>query len=300
MNTWNILYRGSLSSCNYSCDYCPFAKTTNTRAELRKDEQELQRFVGWVQTQPQRIGILITPWGEGLIHSCYRQAMVALSHLPQVYRISIQTNLSASLDDLKSANRNTLALWTTFHPSQISMARFVERCRELDQASIRYSVGVVGLRDHFDAINELRNLLRPEVYLWINACKRDPNYYQPGEINRLLEVDPYFHWNLQRYPSAGKPCRAGETSFTVDGSGDVRRCHFVDGVIGNIYEPGFAECLKPRLCSAAVCGCHIGYVHRPELNMEELYGESLLDRIPAQWPEISPGFVRPAPLLSVP
>ena len=61
MNTWNILYRGSLSSCNYACDYCPFAKTANTSAELKKDERELERFVGWAETQRTRSGILITP-----------------------------------------------------------------------------------------------------------------------------------------------------------------------------------------------------------------------------------------------
>ena len=34
---WSIYYRGSLSSCNYACGYCPFAKTRNTRSELARD-----------------------------------------------------------------------------------------------------------------------------------------------------------------------------------------------------------------------------------------------------------------------
>ena len=285
MNTWNILYRGSLSSCNYECGYCPFAKTSNTRAELRQDELELERFAAWVSAQSQRMGILITPWGEALVHSYYRRAMSALSHAPNVYRISIQTNLSGPVDDLAGANRETLALWTTFHPSQVSLARFGARCRELDAAEIRYSVGVVGLREHFDAIEELRLALRPEVYLWINAFKREADYYRPDEIDRLLAVDPYFHFNLHRYPSAGKPCAAGETTFTVDGQGDARRCHFIPDLLGNIYEPNFSDCLKPRPCSAATCGCHIGYVHRPALQLGELYGDGLLERVPANWPE---------------
>jgi hypothetical protein len=212
--------------------------------------------------------------------------MSALSHLPHVYRIAIQTNLSGPLDDLADANRDTLALWTTFHPTQITLDRFVARCRQLDELGIRYSVGVVGLREHFDAIAELRQALRPEVYLWVNAFKRTANYYQPGEIDRLHAVDPYFHWNLHRYPSAGKPCAAGETTFTVDGNGDVRRCHFLEETLGNIYEAGPAEYLKPRLCAAATCGCHIGYIHRPALKLDELYGTGLLERIPSQWPRV--------------
>ena len=166
--------------------------------------------------------------------------------------------------------------------------------RELDLARIRYSVGVVGLREHFAAIEELRAALRPETYLWINAYKRDPNYYDPREIDRLLGIDPYFHWNLPAYSSRGKPCSAGDTSFAVDGDGNVRRCHFIETTIGNIYDPGFPGCLEPRPCSAATCSCHIGYIHRPELNLIELYRDGLLERIPADWPSAAPAFTRRA------
>jgi MoaA/NifB/PqqE/SkfB family radical SAM enzyme len=286
MNTWNILYRGSLSSCNYECGYCPFAKTTNTRAELLQDERELERFVAWAAGQQRRIGILITPWGEALVHQYYRRAMTTLSHLPHIYRVAVQTNLSVPINDFTAANRDTLALWTTFHPSQTTLLRFVARCRELDAAGIRYSVGVVGLREHFDAIEELRQALRPEVYLWVNASKRQPDYYQAEEVARLQKIDPYFHWNLYRYASGGKSCTAGETSFTVDGDGQVRRCHFIEAVIGNIYTAGFPDCLSPRLCSNATCGCHIGYVHRPELGLNGLFAHGLLERIPMHWPKV--------------
>ena len=82
MTPFRILYRGSLSSCNYSCSYCPFAKTSNTREELRHDAQEVERFVEWVESTERPIGILFTPWGEAIVHSHYRQAMIRLSHVP--------------------------------------------------------------------------------------------------------------------------------------------------------------------------------------------------------------------------
>ncbi len=128
-----------------------------------------------------------------------------------------------------------------------------------------------------------------------SAFKRDPDYYRTGEIERLLAVDPYFHWNLPHYPSAGQPCHAGETTFTVDGCGNMRRCHFLDEIIGNIYEPNFADGLKTRLCTAASCGCHIGYIHRPELKQDELYGVGLLERIPSGWPAVTADFAKPSP-----
>jgi len=79
-------------------------------------------------------------------------------------------------------------------------------------------------------------------------------------------------------------------SFTLDEFGDVRRCHFISQTIGNIYEPDFGSCFNPRNCTAAVCDCHIGYVHRPALKLEGLCGQGLLERIPSGRPEVSPRF----------
>src|SRR5439155_13329710 len=46
--TLSLLYRGPLSSCNYDCGYCPFAKRRETAAELARDRTALGRFVDWV------------------------------------------------------------------------------------------------------------------------------------------------------------------------------------------------------------------------------------------------------------
>ena len=280
--TWNIYYRGSLSSCNYSCHYCPFAKTRNSRAQLRQDQQQLEQFTDWAQ-RPQRLGVLITPWGEALGHGYYRRALVRLSHCENVYRVALQTNLSAPLSELAEAS-SKLALWTTYHPSQTTLKRFAHRCRQLEGLNIRHSVGVVGLREHFADIAQLRQLLPSLTYLWINAYKREPNYYTAGEVQYLKRIDPYFAYNLPRYPSLNSACRAGHTSFAVDGQGDMRRCHFVGEVLGNIYQPDFSQKLRPRLCPNQTCGCHIGYIHRPQLRLESLYGEGLLERIPLGLP----------------
>ena len=66
---------------------------------------------------------------------------------------------------------------------------------------------------------------------------------------------------------------------SVDGSGDMRRCHFVRSVIGNIYEPNWRQALQPRACPNANCICHIGYIHLPRLNQPAIYGDGLLARI---------------------
>lgn len=280
MSSWSILYRGPLSSCNYSCTYCPFAKTKNTRAELADDAARLERFVDWVGTRPESIGILFTPWGEGLIRKSYQKAMTQLSHLPQVRRVSIQTNLSGSLGWMEQVNKDSFALWTTFHPSQISIANFVARCEELEAMNIRYSVGFVALKEDLPYLEELRALLPSHRYLWANAYKRIENYYTPEEMARIEQIDPLFGYNNQYHESLGQACQAGNTAFTVDGEGDVRRCHFIGEVLGNIYDQDIATTLHPRPCSNASCGCYIGYVHLDRLKLYDTYQQGILERIP--------------------
>lgn len=286
MSITHILYRGSLSSCNYACEYCPFAKTTNTREELDLDRDQLHRFVDWLAACNQTVGVMITPWGEAIIHRYYREAMIRLSWMDHVQRIAIQTNLSGYLDDLARARADRLAIWATFHPGETDMARFVQRCTTLQQLKIRFSVGVVGFQKHFGDIAELRASLPADVYLWVNVPKSSGVDYTDEDIRFLQSVDPYFQWNARRWPSRGKPCLTGLTSFTVDGNGDARRCHFVDEVIGNIYRSNIWPVLTPRSCPNETCGCHIGYVHREDFGLDQLYGSNILERIPLRWPAI--------------
>ncbi len=90
-----ILYRGPLASCDYDCPYCPFAKRRDSPERLRADRAAPERFTAWAAERTgDWLSVLFTPWGEGLVRSWYRRALIELSHLPQVQRVAIQTNLS--------------------------------------------------------------------------------------------------------------------------------------------------------------------------------------------------------------
>lgn len=289
MKPLSILYRGSLVSCNYGCPYCPFAKRRESPEEHAADARALARFVEWVATQrTRRVSVLFTPWGEALIHGRYQRAFILLSHMPHVEKVSIQTNLSGRLEWVEHCNKKKIALWTTFHPGEVTLQRFLSQCRELDQRSVRYSVGVVGLKEHLGPLEALRAALPREVYVWVNAYKRLPDYYTPAELKRLTEIDPFFLANTHYYPSQGRDCRAGYTVISVYGDGTAQRCHFIKEPIGNIYEAGFLESLHRRPCTKETCHCHIGYVHMDDLNLYTTFGAGILERIPEGWPFTSP------------
>ncbi len=276
-----ILYRGPLSSCNYDCHYCPFAKHHETAAELRVDRQALERFAGWcVEHDDIRLQVFFTPWGEALTRRWYRETITSLSRQRHVQKIAIQTNLSCDTDWLAQCELERVGLWCTWHPDQTSLERFVGQCARLDELGVRYSVGVVGLREHWEATQSLRQALSNRVYLWVNAYKDEPNYYDDRQIEQWRSVDPLFETNLRSHRSLGRPCRTGNTVVSVDGEGTVRRCHFIRDPIGNLYDDSFLESLRPRDCTNDRCGCHIGYVHLEELRLDRVYGDGLLERIP--------------------
>ena len=78
----SVLYRGPLTSCNYGCTYCPFAKRTESAARLAHDQAALRRFVDWLCQQTEhRWRILVTPWGEALVRAWYRDTLTQLTHV---------------------------------------------------------------------------------------------------------------------------------------------------------------------------------------------------------------------------
>jgi hypothetical protein len=290
-----ILYRGPLSSCNYDCPYCPFAKRASPPEELAADRAALARFCAFVETTSDRaLEILFTPWGEALVRPWYREAMIALSRLPHVGRVAAQTNLSCGTGWIERANKQSFALWVTYHPGEVAYPRFVAKCRSLARRGVRFSVGLVGLREHLAQARRLRADLPPETYVWVNAYKRGgPGYYTGADLAAFTSVDPLFPFNAVRHESRGMECATGETVLSVDGDGRVRRCHFVPDVLGNLYDDDLDTMLRPRPCPAATCGCHIGHVHLARLGLERVFEGGVLERIPRSLPVLSP--VVPSP-----
>ena len=211
-----ILYRGPLASCDDDCPYCPFAKRRDSPAQLAADRAALERFAAWASAQrDDRLSLLFTPWGEGLVRSWYRRTLAELSRLPHIRRVAIQTNLSCRTDWLDAADLDTLALWCTFHPGQTPYDRFLAKCRGLATRGVRHSVGVVGLPEHLEDARRLRADLPSHVYLWVNAA--EGHTYTDAEADRWTDLDPLFPYSRHPHRSAGLPCASMETPMIRPG-----------------------------------------------------------------------------------
>jgi hypothetical protein len=290
----DILYRGPLASCNYGCAYCPFAKRRDSRDALATDRAAWDRFVERVAgLTDDRVGVLVTPWGEALIRRWYQDGLARLSRLPHVTRVVAQTNLSCDLGWIAAADPARLALWCTYHPEWVALDAFVAQTRRLDAAGVRYSVGVVGQPAYAEAARALRAALPSETYVWINAVKAVA--YRDEDVAAWSAIDPLFAINLRRWPSRGAACGAGARAIAVDGEGTMRRCHFIADPIGNFYADDWRAALVPRACTNTDCHCHIGYVHLDYLELDKVFASGLLERVPV--PEARAGLGLRLPLV---
>src|SRR5262249_44859231 len=157
---------------------------TESAAELSNDRAALERFVGWIGANADfPMGILFTPWGEALVRPWYQDALVRLTRLPHVQRAAAQTNGRWPLRWLELADLDRLALWLTYHPTEITRAAFLERCRELRSLGVRFSVGMVAIRDRLDEARRLRDELPADTYFWLNAYKDGGAGYTVDEIH---------------------------------------------------------------------------------------------------------------------
>lgn len=277
----SLLYRGPVTSCDFDCSYCPFAHAADPSEVIAADRIGVERVVSWAENHPEaELGIFFTPRGEALLHAHYRDAIVRLSRCTSVRRVVVQTNLSVDLEWLGLAHGPRVALWCSYHPDAISRERFLHQRVVLAGLGIRHSVGMVGLREHLDEIEVMRRALPESVYLWVNAYRRGTGYTTPLERARIEAVDPLFRYSMERQPSLGRACATGEGVVSVDHLGAVRRCHFVDALIGNLEDPDLVQRLVPRPCPNEQCRCHIGYVHLNSLRLGEAFGDGVLERVP--------------------
>lgn len=282
--SYTFYYRNYLKSCNYSCEYCPFAKAPASEKMLVQDQHYLQKFVSYIADSPQKYKLFFAPRGEALLYEYYQQALLALSKQDNTEEIVIQTNLSSSLEWLSDVDSSKLILWTTYHPSQVESQRFFNQVRKLQSYPIRFTIGVVGVKENFTQIKEMHQLLdqlgEKRPYLWINAYKDKRNYYSREDIQYLTQYDRLFESNLKNYKCTGIACKTGEEVFFVEWNGNLHRCWQDKLKLGNLYTNSLDEIAASSNCNKNICSCFIGYSHIKSLHLEQVYANSLLGRIP--------------------
>lgn len=273
-----------MKSCNYTCEYCPFAKAAASEKMVARDREYLQKFIEFIAGCNQKCNLFFAPRGEALLYDYYQKALLTLTKFENTGEIVIQTNLSGSLEWLANADSSKLILWTTYHPSQVESKRFFDQVKKLVSYNVRFTVGTVGVKENFPEIKEIDHLLtqlgKQKPYLWINAYKDKRNYYSEEETQYLSQWDRLFLSNLKDYKCRDIACRTGEDVFFIEWNGNIHRCWQDKRIIGNLYTDDLRAMDAQGNCKKKICGCFIGYSNIKSLKLDQVYKSSLLGRIP--------------------
>ncbi len=231
MSRQTICYRGSLKSCNYSCSYCPFSKRKASAKEMERDQSQWMEFcrrLGQYAGKRNIGALLVTPYGEAMIHGWYWKGLAAISRLTEIQAVGAQTNLSFPYETFLEAFqrdggiKGKLRLWATFHPEMISAERFAEKVRQVWETGVSIGAGAVGVPENLPVLKALREALPQEVYLWINRMDGLKRPYSQEELQQLTAIDPWF---LQECAVRIADCRQCQGRMFVEGNGAVGICN---------------------------------------------------------------------------
>lgn len=306
MHKRNIIYRGSLKSCNYSCSYCPFAKHRALTAEMERDRQNFVKFCDSIEKRAQAFSIgavFVTPYGEASIHRWYWEGLSRLAELSEIDRVGMQTNLSFSVEEcltvfdtfrrndfdtsLSQKNRMSpdfdkrekLCIWATFHPEMTTVDEFAAKCHRLIQNHVQVCAGAVGVPGNIQILRELREKLSPAVYLWINKMDGLKRNYRQDEINSFAEIDPFFEFELNNPETDPQMC--ADRCF-VEADGKVRSCNISKARKINWYESNEEEIFTP-ICGGKRCTCYLAYGGRGDFALKDIFGDYPIYRIPKKY-----------------
>ncbi|MDR2869015.1 MAG: STM4011 family radical SAM protein [Deferribacteraceae bacterium] len=306
-----IYYRGFLKSCNFACDYCPFAKKACTSKELAKDKAALLRFYETIAEMANIETIFIIPYGEAMIHPYYHEILVKISKLPHIKHVSIQSNLSWPVEqvlqtfDAMQADISKIHFWLTYHlaakpvigetwsnDTTRSVVTFLQKCLALHEHGLRFCVGSVAksgdildnqfgeppLNVNIAALGWLKNRLPADTYFWLNALEGANVQYSDEEIAAFTELDPLFPLELNNIKADSGLCDAGEKSIFVKANGDIYPCILSKQALGNLYENTFE---KLTTCKCKLCSCYLAYSCRRDIvELNEFMGEGKAIRLP--------------------
>ena len=257
-----IFYRGYLTSCNYTCGYCPFSKRKMTERQKERDKEALWKFIAQMEQENTKHAVQIVPYGEALVHEYYWHAMAKLSQITLLEYIGCQTNFSFPVEKMLGVyekyqgKKEKLRLWCTFHPSMTTIERFVEQCQKLELAGIAFSVGMVGNPKEIPKLLELRKQLPDSIYVWVNKMDGRKGNYTAEEIEIFQKIDPYFSLQMEHRKADLQKCRK---SVFCEADGSQYFCNLHAASKGKAVGNG---------CGKRECNCYLAYSNRTDI--EEL------------------------------
>jgi len=266
--TWDLWY-----GCNYRCSYC-WWEMDNLWAELAKKHRILppeQWIACWDRIYDlygtTRVDVL---GGEPLRYPSWKQLFEGLSRR---HRVSITTNLSVSMEDLREmtdrVSPERIHFAASYHPQFAKWEDFIDKIGFLKKRGYFPHVLVVAwpplLKDlarWSDFFKKMDIPFTTSVFQGKHEGREYPDSYTAEEKALLglnIPIVEEQRYRLERDSTQGKLCGAGHVYANIKGNGDVYRCgqDCLGGAkpLGNIFDADFGLHASPAPCPYKHCSC---------------------------------------------
>ncbi len=160
-----IWYVAPQRLCNFRCSYCvstgDYSKSNKINWKRPKDIEGFKKINSWISKRPFKIGLRLGSLGEPFTSYDFLDQAAWLTNQKNIQFVELLTNsslLKQGLQELKKkkADFKKLSLWMSYHPSQISLDKFIDNAR-LAQETYKCLVVVNGIIFP-DNIKDIENL----------------------------------------------------------------------------------------------------------------------------------------------
>jgi len=300
-----IWYVSAQRLCNFRCTYCvsinDYAKS-NKADWPEEDRERFNKIVAWIADRPFRIGIRLATLGEPFASRPFLGKAAWLTTRPNIDFVELLTNGSLLKRRLAQLDREgdvtKISLWATYHPTEISLSRFIDSVRFAQERYGCFAV-VNGLLfpDNEDSVVELKRAAA-EAGLRFNLDLGYDPLTPHGVLTRLDDMVPILRDQHEdgiaraiRLGAAaellevnvaamrdlrGGLCSAGHDYFYIGIRGDVYRCSRYQALgkdrLGNVLDDGFELQLSDGRWTP--CGAGFGCGNKEDfLNLRRLAAE---------------------------
>lgn len=138
--------------------------------------------------------------------------------------ISCQTDLSFDPEDFlrrlvaEGTDLSTIRLQAIYHPERVLADTFAEKAHLLYQAGIDLCAGATGLPEHKALIGGLREMLSPEIYLFVDAPQGTDGQLTDDDIRFYTAIDPLFSCGCRSLSRIPEKRRVKAFFFDIDGT----------------------------------------------------------------------------------
>jgi ABC-type polysaccharide/polyol phosphate transport system ATPase subunit/MoaA/NifB/PqqE/SkfB family radical SAM enzyme len=221
--------------CNYKCDYCgvPFfsKKESGITYDHAFDHYPVDSWVGMFKIFPQQELYLKITGGEPFID---RKNIITLlnglSEFSNIKQIRIDTNGSWEPNSFLKLNKEKIALYMCYHPTQISYDKFIENALRIRDAGFAIPViNFVLSPENYPSFEEVNRLFEHHGFL-VNASIMIPaGQYSDRSVREEAEakiIEKYaapidIKYKMIPYPTKGRPCLHPVFSYLLNFNGQI-------------------------------------------------------------------------------